>query len=37
VELADIEFPETRAYVEQVLDKREEYRDEYAGDLGLDD
>jgi len=35
VELEDIEFPETRAYVEQVLDKRQEYRDEYASDLGL--
>jgi soluble lytic murein transglycosylase len=35
VELDDIDFPETRAYVEQVLDKREEYRDEYEDDLGL--
>ena len=33
--LADIEFPETRAYVEEVLDKRQEYRDQYAQDLGL--
>jgi soluble lytic murein transglycosylase len=32
---SDITFPETRAYVEEVLDKREEYRDEYAEDLGL--
>jgi soluble lytic murein transglycosylase len=32
----DIDFPETRAYVDEVLDKRQEYRDEYAGDLGLD-
>ena len=31
----DIEFPETRAYVEEVLDKREQYRDAYADDLGL--
>jgi soluble lytic murein transglycosylase len=37
VELDDIDFPETRAYVEQVLDKREEYRSEYEDDLGLDD
>jgi len=35
IELEDIDFPETRAYVEQVLDKRQEYRDEYASDLGL--
>jgi soluble lytic murein transglycosylase len=30
-----IRFPKTRAYVEQVLEKRQEYRDKYAGDLGL--
>jgi soluble lytic murein transglycosylase len=30
----DIEFPETRAYVEEVLEKREEYRREYARELG---
>lgn len=30
----DIEFPETRAYVEEVLEKKEEYRHEYAGELG---
>jgi soluble lytic murein transglycosylase len=30
-----IRFPETRAYVEEVLDKRKEYRDKYADDLGL--
>jgi soluble lytic murein transglycosylase len=35
LELEDIAFPETRAYVEQVLDKRQEYRDQYAGDLGI--
>jgi soluble lytic murein transglycosylase len=35
LELEDIEFPETRAYVEQVLDKREQYRESYAGDLGI--
>lgn len=32
--LAEIPFPETRAYVEEVLDKREDYRDEYARELG---
>ena len=26
----EIPFPETRAYVEEVLDKRDDYRDEYA-------
>ncbi|HEX2265500.1 MAG TPA: lytic transglycosylase domain-containing protein [Solirubrobacterales bacterium] len=30
----DIEFPETRAYVEEVLEKKEEYRSEYATELG---
>ena len=30
-----IRFPETRAYVQEVLSKREEYRDKYADDLGL--
>jgi soluble lytic murein transglycosylase len=34
--LTAIGFPETRAYVEQVLDKHGEYRDKYADDLGLD-
>jgi soluble lytic murein transglycosylase len=29
-----IEFPETRAYVEEVLDKRRAYRDEYSRELG---
>jgi soluble lytic murein transglycosylase len=33
--LDEIRFPETRAYVENVLDKREEYRRNYADDLGL--
>jgi soluble lytic murein transglycosylase len=33
--LDDIRFPETRAYVQEVLDKREQYRDQYARDLGL--
>jgi soluble lytic murein transglycosylase len=31
----DIPFPETRAYVQNVLDRRGEYRDNYADDLGL--
>lgn len=31
----DIEFPETRAYVEEVLEKKEEYRREYATELGF--
>ncbi|HSS40957.1 MAG TPA: lytic transglycosylase domain-containing protein [Solirubrobacterales bacterium] len=29
-----IPFPETRAYVEEVLEKRDEYRHEYASELG---
>jgi peptidoglycan lytic transglycosylase len=29
-----IPFPETRAYVEEVLEKRDEYRREYASELG---
>lgn len=32
----DIRFPDTREYVEDVLEKRVEYRDHYAGELGLD-
>ncbi|HSK50960.1 MAG TPA: lytic transglycosylase domain-containing protein [Solirubrobacterales bacterium] len=32
--IEDIEFPETRAYVEEVLAKREEYRHEYPRELG---
>jgi soluble lytic murein transglycosylase len=32
---SDIPFPETRAYVDNVLERRKEYRDHYAGDLGL--
>ena len=35
LEIDDIPFPETRAYVEQVLDNREQYRDNYADDLGI--
>jgi soluble lytic murein transglycosylase len=30
----EIPFPETRAYVEEVLEKRDEYRHEYATELG---
>jgi len=33
--LDGIGFPETRAYVEEVLQKRQEYRDKYADDLGI--
>jgi soluble lytic murein transglycosylase len=32
--LGDIRFPETRAYVEEVLDKKRAYRDEYPQELG---
>jgi soluble lytic murein transglycosylase len=35
LELDGIGFPETSAYVQEVLDKRQEYRDKYADDLGL--
>lgn len=35
LEVADIPFPETRAYVERVLDARREYRRTYPGELGL--
>jgi peptidoglycan lytic transglycosylase len=35
LEVDDIEFPETRAYVEEVLEKREQYRDNYAEELGI--
>jgi soluble lytic murein transglycosylase len=34
---ADIGFPETSAYVDEVLDKQHAYRDQYASDLGLGD
>ncbi|MGH2952080.1 MAG: lytic transglycosylase domain-containing protein [Solirubrobacterales bacterium] len=36
LETDDIGFEETRAYVDEVLDKRAEYRENYAGDLGFD-
>ena len=32
--LSDIRFPETRAYVEDVLSKQDEYRSTYAKELG---
>ncbi len=32
--LSDIRFPETRAYVEEVLDKQDQYRSKYARELG---
>jgi soluble lytic murein transglycosylase len=32
--VSDIPFPETRAYVEEVLDKRAAYRDKYGRELG---
>jgi soluble lytic murein transglycosylase len=32
--LADIAFPETRAYVEEVLEKQRAYRETYAQELG---
>jgi soluble lytic murein transglycosylase len=31
----DIPFPETRAYVDNVLERREQYRDHYGRELGL--
>jgi soluble lytic murein transglycosylase len=31
----DVPFPETRAYVANVQERRDEYRDHYADDLGL--
>jgi soluble lytic murein transglycosylase len=35
LEVGDIGFEDTRAYVEQVLEKADEYRGNYADDLGL--
>ena len=32
--VAEIPFPETRAYVEEVLEKRDEYRRKYGKELG---
>ena len=34
LKLENIRFPETRAYVEDVLDKQHAYRDKYAEELG---
>ena len=36
LEFDDIAFRETRDYVESVLEFRQQYRDNYAGELGLD-
>ena len=36
LEFDDIEFSETRSYVESVLEKRELYQGNYADELGLD-
>ncbi len=33
--LDDISFPETRSYVEQVLETRDRYREKYGRELGL--
>jgi len=35
LEPGDIQFGETRAYVDNVLERREQYRENYAEDLGL--
>ncbi len=35
LDVEDITFPETAAYVEEVLEKRGEYREKYADELGL--
>ena len=34
LEISDIEFPETVAYVEDVLEKRDSYREKYPRELG---
>jgi soluble lytic murein transglycosylase len=36
LEEGDIRFAETREYVDDVLEKREEYREHYGDELGLD-
>jgi soluble lytic murein transglycosylase len=36
LELDDIEFPETRSYVESVLEKRRQYTVSYSKELGID-
>jgi len=35
MKLDDIEFPETYHYVQDVLERREQYREKYAEELGL--
>jgi soluble lytic murein transglycosylase len=35
LEIEDIEFPETQAYVENVLERQQEYRQNYGDELGL--
>lgn len=35
LEPSDITFPETRAYVDEVLEKQAQYRKEYAEELGI--
>lgn len=35
LKLGDIRFQETRDYVDKVIEKREEYRDHYSEELGL--
>jgi len=35
LDLGAIGFPETRAYVAEVFEKRQEYRDKYADELGI--
>ena len=35
LEFENIPFPETRDYVENVLELRQQYRDNYADELGL--
>ena len=36
LEQGDIAFPETRSYVEEVLEKRDDYRRHYGDELGID-
>jgi soluble lytic murein transglycosylase len=36
LEFDDIPFPETRAYVESVLELRKQYRESYSDELGID-
>ncbi|HSI80095.1 MAG TPA: lytic transglycosylase domain-containing protein [Solirubrobacterales bacterium] len=36
LEIDEIGFPETHAYVEDVLEKQDQYRGSYAAELGLD-